>query len=113
MLADCFPKLSRPGGRWEVVASVTAVMQILSVDGARVWRGDTRLRVGETDTVCYRTHFSLFILTIFFYGLHEMHFPGSSFTRQGREISIYIIFNSLQCVLLPTHKTTCFCKGKH
>lgn len=85
MLADCFPKLSRPGGRWEVVASVTAVMQILPVDGARVWRGDARLRVGKTDTVCYHTRFSLFILTIFFYGLPQDALPGELLyqARQG------------------------------
>ena len=37
-----------------------------------------------------------------------MHFIGSTFMGWRRDISIYIIFNSLQGEVLLTHKTTCF-----
>jgi hypothetical protein len=40
----------------------------------------------------------------------EMHFPESSFPGHCREISICIIFNSLQRISPPTHKTMCFYK---
>lgn len=103
-------KLSRPGGRWEVVASVTAVMQILSYWGQSVERGLT--------AACWQNiHRMLppaFLPNLFwpfsFMAFHKMHFTGHSFTGRCREISIYIIFNSLQWVLLPTHQTTCFYK---
>ena len=39
---------------------------------------------------------------------HEMHFTGSTFMGWRRDISIYVIFNSLQGGVLLTHKTTCF-----
>lgn len=40
----------------------------------------------------------------------EMHFPESSFPGHCGEISICIIFNSLQRVSPPTQKTMCFYK---
>ena len=51
-----FWKLSRPSGRWEVVAPVTAVMLIFSCWGQR---RDPWLQVGKTDTVCFHPNFSL------------------------------------------------------
>jgi hypothetical protein len=45
-----------------------------------------------------------------FMAFHEMNFLRGSFTGQHREISICIIFNSLQRIPPPTHKTMCFYK---
>lgn len=62
-------KLSKPGGRWEVVASVMQLCRSPPV-GARVWRGDTWLCVGKIHTVCCHPHFSL----IYFY--HFLLWPS-------------------------------------
>lgn len=79
--------------------------------GAGVWRGDTWLHVGKIHTVCCRPHFSLIYFLLFsFMAFLEMHFPESSFPGHCREISICIIFNSLQRIPPPTHKTMCFYK---
>lgn len=48
-----------------------------SLTGARVWRGDSRLRVGKTYTVCFHPHFSLI------YFDHFLLWPSTRCTSQG------------------------------
>lgn len=69
--------------------------------GAWVWRGDTWLCVGKTDTVCHHPSFLLIYFYHFFMAFYKTYFPGSSFTGQGRKISICIIFHCFPWVPPP------------
>jgi hypothetical protein len=106
-----FPeKLSRPGGRWEVVASVTEVMQIPSCWGLSLERGCTAACWQNRHRMLPPAFLPNLFLPFSFMAFHEMNFLRGSFTGQHREISICIIFNSLQRIPPPTHKTMCFYK---